>query len=1250
MSSPSNLYAEKIFSEHPTVLWALDDKADYISIINESDRNIPSWAITGGTSVLKTDVIDEPFINSHVTELTGNIVASGDFGTIEVVSDDIINFTDLNADLATFSIGSYVYSFSSYIYSVEIGYQYYDTTTGTNVSVLKNYNTSLSNQWMFFSETFDIPSENTTMRLMIKINYIGGETNLENNKFLINGLSFGQWSEEYNAVSLGSEQMLIPSNIAIEESYGIECASYGLQQTPGYYLVKNNSLVAKNSGMPLVYGASNSTILSSNNNKPSLILPGYGFLNEVGKFKEYTLEMWMRINSDSTIKKRIVGPIGSSDGLYVEGPFITLKIDDSYGSYFVGEWVRPMLIHIRVTSNSANLLINGEQVISLNFITSELSLPSEFLNGKSQDWIGFYSYDDISPIEIDCVAIYPYQVPSLVAKRRLVYGQGVEIPENINAAYSGTSIFIDYPFSNYANNYMYPDLGRWDQANVDNLSTDNNILSVPNYQLPTISLSNKESSQFLISNAVAQNEEQLFITFDPDETWSETEGFLYFDNLNPLNTNTRCVYGVFKINEYSLNLQTLIRIVDQNTLNYFSIDLVNNKIEYNLHFNGEDETIYTAQGLFLDHKFTAGIDIKTFSSRFGKNVASFFGNVSGLRVYVSGNKDFTNTFKGNIYSIGFCTDRNFSKIDNLFNDFGVPIEYENLFSIYSEYISLDGGDDVSAVGGYYDNSGEFVPISSVVWEYYINGGTPEDFTSDLMIDHVASYTLSPKSYFNDFSLDIDVDGYWEDNLPLTYFAKYINDVKGRPYYDLDFIQFNINYPAPSKYKEEQTIGSWNYGELAFEYSNPIQRTYESLDNYLYTGYIDYSDLQNRAVKNYSYDTTKSMLKSYVTFQYTSTGANAQFESFINTEPAPKEGILEPGTQWFNTKYEVVDNMIIYPPNNADFEDISMVVHLDFTVRGIINNPLRIRSLQLASQSLDNTSPKFVGTRFGNPIYPYTKSGVYYDYKSKNPYTIYKGSSPYLYLTRNSGIQVRGIFDPLINRGLSIPINKEKSDNYNVMAMQIATRFDQDFFPYAPTQIFEIQSKNSLIKFYMVANHPSGKRAKIYAINASTGKLENGIAFYLNGNIVKEPTITIKEWAMIGISFSSLLNFSNYVGFIQINGPLTVNLISHYQSTNLQEVQNVTTRPWFKVKFSGPLTLEWDYWNSAFLWQGVLVLSTTSYYGVEPSDIYKSYAGTNKIIIDDYRAEDENPKVLSFGRYEYNLYMSVGWSSQVYDAV
>jgi hypothetical protein len=247
------------------------------------------------------------------------------------------------------------------------------------------------------------------------------------------------------------------------------------------------------------------------------------------------------------------------------------------------------------------------------------------------------------------------------------------------------------------------------------------------------------------------------------------------------------------------------------------------------------------------------------------------------------------------------------------------------------------------------------------------------------------------------------------------------------------------------------------------------------------------------------------------------------------------------------------------------------------------------------------------------------------------------------MTRNSGIQLRGDYNPLINRGLSIPINAEKSSSYKVMAMQSMIRFDEDFFPYAPTQIFELESKNGTIKFYMVANDKNGKRAKIYAINSSTGQIENGIGFYWNGNLVQEPVMTIKEWGMLGISFSNILDFSNFVGSLRINGPIIINNISHYQSTNLQEVQKVNRRPWFKVKYAGSLELEWDFWYSSYFWNGVLVVSSTSYYGVNPSDIYKSFTGTNKVIVDDDR-------VFGINSYEYSIYQAAEWQSITSNAV
>ena len=281
-----------------------------------------------------------------------------------------------------------------------------------------------------------------------------------------------------------------------------------------------------------------------------------------------------------------------------------------------------------------------------------------------------------------------------------------------------------------------------------------------------------------------------------------------------------------------------------------------------------------------------------------------------------------------------------------------------------------------------------------------------------------------------------------------------------------------------------------------------------------------------------------------------------------------------------------------------------------STNSVADNPIRIRSLEYASLALSETQPTGVGTRFGNDIYPYRKDGFYFTYKDRSPFQIYKESTPYLYLTRDSGVTVKGQFDPKVNRGISVPINPSSSSEYEVIALQLSIRFDQDVFPFAPTQIFELQGKNSYTRLYMVAADKSGKRARIYGID-QTGKLQNGIAFYLNGAIVREPYITAKEWSMLGIRFSKPLDFSNYSGAFRITGPLTVNNLSHYKSTSLQRVQQVVERPWYKVKISGPLTLDWNYWNSVpFLWgngeNSVLVISSESYYGVDLSDIYKIY--------------------------------------------
>jgi hypothetical protein len=422
---------------------------------------------------------------------------------------------------------------------------------------------------------------------------------------------------------------------------------------------------------------------------------------------------------------------------------------------------------------------------------------------------------------------------------------------------------------------------------------------------------------------------------------------------------------------------------------------------------------------------------------------------------------------------------------------------------------------------------------------------------------------------------------------------------------------------------------------------PAQQTYSQLDNSLLTGYNNYQDIKENALKYYEYNTDNAAVRSYVTFQYIQEGANRPQEAFTTTVSAKENSVVDVSeySSWATTKFEVVDNTIIYPRKDIDFNSIAVVYHLDFNVRGILTKPILLRKLEVASQALNDNSFNPIGTRFGTELFPYKRSGIYFDYKSKNPFSIYKGSTPYLYMNRTSGIQVRGDFDSNFDRGISMPINQSLSSNYRVSALQSWIRYDQESFPGTPISLFEVRYKSDTIVFYAVANDDSGKRARIYAKNKSNNLDFQGLSYYINGTLVREPVLTIKEWAILGINFGEALSFDLFRGSINLNSPALFNNISYYQANNLQQVQSIISRPWFKVEQDGPTSRQWSFWKNNFTWEGVLVISASALYGVNAQDVYKNYLGINKVIVDDQEG-------MIFDADRLKVYRDMSWSISV----
>lgn len=1187
MSTASNLYAEKVFAEHPIALWALDDKADFVNLLSLSQQDFASnWTVSGGTAfTTSTQSQGGPIADAP----TSGFESSTESNQVVISSGDIASFTDLDPLKNSLSVSQYFKSSSALINNVRIILQY----GGTQVS--KTFNVDVDNQWVFMSETFELPASFANFQVLIEINFsqtIPGTAQ----QFFINGISVGQWSESYSFSSSGVIPEVISESINLPGiDKGIAALPYGLQENNGYYLSANNSLRSYNDGFPMVYGASSVTKVTPNAGLPSVIFPGYGFMNSLGQYKDYTAEMWIKINSRSTSPRRVFGPISSADGLYVDGSYLVLKIGDNVASHFAREWNRPMLIHIRVAEGSVSLLINGEQVISQVIDTNLLELPSGASEtGMSNDWLGFYAYSDVPVVELDCFAIYSYQVPEVVAKRRWVYGQGVEFPEGINTAYNGDVSFIDYRFAQYSNNYLYPDIGRWEQGVYENLTNENNTLSGPRLELPDINLQDGSDPEQWISDSETafENSSETVSFLD----FSQKQGHLLFESIGVIDSTVKAIYGVFKTD--STEEQTLFKIEDKGNNDYLAVKAQESSVSYVFKYGQGSETVLASSPFTTGVFFNAGIDFDKFGA-INSNVSTFLGNKNRLRVYVGGQSNQTKPFLGKLYRFGLSSARNLEKIKSLFTTSGIADQPENVFDIAAV---TDGGSPTTT----YQITTSGGSPSTTLFADSLDGGEPLSTKTLSFVSHIASYTLIPKYYLGSFRLDIGCDSYWQDYVPLKYFAKFVENQEGKQSYGLDFLQINLGYPK----------------------------------------------LEIRSQENYV--TRNLAIKTFVSFQTISSGANNNDQYFSNTIAAPANGVVIPGDEWINTKYEVVDDTILYIPTGIDFNQIAIVFHIQFESDGIFTNNFKLKSLQIAGQALSYHNPTNIGTRYGTEITPFFLRGVYKDYKTNNPFSIYKGSTPYLYLTSNTGIRLRGDAESMDNRVLSIPINKNRASTYRLGALQLALRYQQEKFPGKAVKIFELNSLNEKIVFYMEPTNASRTRAKIYAVNAATQLPVVGLSYFLNGKRVKSVNILAEEWNMLGIQLLNSLNLDNFTGSFDLAGPVMINNVASYQLSATQQATSTIFRTWAQVpnlldKEDDPATVGIDesvtFWgdlvSEEYLtsWGEVLFIPVVKSYFLDPSKIYNSYTGTNKSIV-------SNNKVLRFGDYSYRFYKDANWQSTI----
>jgi hypothetical protein len=1160
MTELSNLYASEIFAEHPISLYPLDDSVDYISLVTDEQRGFVSgnWSIVSENVTLSDNpvipLLVSPFSGGPYTAIIGDVPEEGSGEVIfEIQSSSLFQLKDLNQELSTFSIAMFLYQSSFFVNWYEVGYTYYDQVLEQNVEFVSRVEANQGREWINFDFSF-LPSEydSSQVKILIRINAIEGGTE-EDYSFIVNGMSVGQWSENFSTQSLG----VIPENGDFGFP-GVRAIEYGIQENSGFYLVENNALLAKNQGLPLVYGSKSSTKIypSELEGFPSLVFPGNGFLNAIGKQNNYTFEFWMNIHPNTKQEKRIFGPIGSTDGLYVGEGTITLSVGSEFGSHSVSEWYRPMLVDISLSLDTASLFINGERVLSIPYNREAIFFPED------DDWVGFYSYQDIEYFGVDCVVLYPYNVAQDIAKRRFVYGQGTPSPEDIAESFDGFNSYINFSNANYGVNKIYPDLALWNAGYNNNLNVTRTSIGMPEYQLPQIFVDGRDIQELYEDNKIVNElEEESFFTFRPNISsgnfvpsgtkWTENS-YLLFENIGFVE-DLAAIYGVFGTKNIisksplmtitnSFSQDKLEIYLENKNINYVFNEevLVSNPIEeegvdYG-YGNSNPDPLQDMYGYNIDddweYPFVFGFRIKEFVNKFGYKLNRFFRSVNDLQVYFGGDGNLT--FDQKIYAIGFANSLNIKEID----------------------------------------------------EYFFQDGTVDNFEYEQFINHIATYTLSPFIRFSHFFLDISVSSLWEENFPLSTFASFVDDYEGNKYYDLDFLQINLGYPSITEVIDKlRNQFGWNYAELFVDFNSPAQKSYAILNIPEISGYEIYEDLNTKNVIETFLDTSKSSMKTFLTFQLLSDGANRPLEDFPFSRELVDTKFIDPNLEFapttpnrpILTKYEFVDKTVVYPPRGIDFNLLSVVFHFVVNHRGILSNPLVVRDFEIVSRSLNHNEFTAIGSESGFPFYSYVKSGIYYENKTQNPTRISKKRYPYLYLTEDAGLSVLG--RPTYNKehGIAMPINENKAGNYLVSAIQSWMKYDFRKFSTLAYPIFEIQSLNKTIEFLIISD-ASGERGVIEARDKKTRVIENNITFYQNGNRVKNPIVEKNEWFALGISFDEELVFDSYTGYLNFFRGITFNNVSNYNPSGLGKTLEIVSRSWRRVLTSDDINnFTWSAW-------------------------------------------------------------------------
>lgn len=1210
----SSLYASRVYAEHPVALWAMDEPNYFVSLISQAEKEITesNWDFDNATSSASAFTLSGyPFDDLDVNKI---YLATASAATVEfrLSLSSSVSYSEFDPNKGSVCVSSHMYipEQTSILYA-DIGFVVDGQELYTRYSFLK------TNIWEKISHTES--TDGVSFIPFIRVVFDPAVDALESESSIyFNGVSLGQWSEPYTSISTGISSASIaalPNNISSLIDYPGEIKSttidpYGFndESDHGYILSVNNSIFAKLSGIPMVYGSSGNIKLSRDNISvsqlpvvdgssleellfdggsasssytefldgrnastyddseqyykiPSLVFPGKGFLNQYGSNKILTTEFWLRINPETLTRRRIFGPLASDDGIYVDRDFITVNVGNHSKSYFIGKWYRPMLVHFCQSQNEIFLMINGEKVISITIDSLNIStFPLE-----SEDYLGFYTDEFIYLFEIDAFSIFPYAVAEQVAKKRYVFGQGVQEQENIVASKNGTLSYVDFPFSGYSSTIRYPDRSKWNDGFYNNLVADDKGITLPEYQLPEIIFNNNSASTifqkslvtsgFYEENYAIQDEDYPHISMDPNNLYatSNSYGTIYFSKLNQTSSETRSIYSILKSSNNVSTRQSLMYISNNFDGNIFEVAINSGSIQYIY-----NETILNSAPVGASSYFAVGVDFDKIEQTYYSTVGSFFSRPESLSLNFAGNQE--EVFLGKIFSLtlnnNFFTDKDGSQI---FNSSGIAIQ---------------------------------------------------NFNVDLH-NYIGSYTLLPKTTNTSMILDVGVSGYWENSIPLSYFGKYITQADGKLKYDLDLLQFNIDTPSSifSKYNQNSS----NYQDSL------STKVYVTLQNIIEIGQVVYTQ-------------------------------------FTNVENIGMNKILDLGeiTSSENTKYKINDGTIIYPPKDVSgFTNYYITVHIEVSSKGVNTENIKIKNMGFASLSFDEGQFYSINTPSGGKFYPIVKNEDQYVYKRNTPVVINTESSPYLYLSGDSGIEVLPDVDENLLKGIAIPINDSLKIDQEVVGLQMFLMYNESNLFTERKKIGKIFSSNS--SYDIILNPENdGKRAFLNIFNSDTGAELSNTRFFLNGNLVNKILIEPLAWNYIAISFEKEPTEDHYpiyldasIGEIEIYSGVKVDNVASFIELNPIKQNLSVYDDWSLISDNldnvnnNVIDESWQYWSASSSWATILNEQSqeVSLLSLDAKEIFNTYSGLSSgIVSDDSTLEVSHDSVVVISDVTWDVFL------------